>query len=139
MMSKTHDWLTNTMQHSSRLMAAAAAAALAIALVAAQGSGPAQAAGASSSVPAIAWHRCPANSAAAMAGGFLCATVAAPLDYRNPAGAKIELAVVEHRATGPRRRGVIFVNPGGPGVPGTEAILRSSASFRSDCSVTTTS
>jgi pimeloyl-ACP methyl ester carboxylesterase len=122
MMSKTHDWLTNTMQHCSRLMAAAGAAALAIALVAALGSGPAEAAGASSSVPAIAWHRCPANSAAAMAGGFLCATVAAPLDYRNPSGAKIELAVVEHRATGPRRRGVIFVNPGGPGVPGADAI-----------------
>ena len=51
-----------------------------------------------------------------------CAAVAAPLDYRNPSGAKIKLAVVEHRATGPRRRGVIFVNPGGPGLPGTEAI-----------------
>ena len=73
-------------------------------------------------VPAIAWHRCPASSAAAMAGGFMCAAVAAPLDYRNPSGAKIKLAVVKHRATGPRRRGVIFVNPGGPGLPGTEAI-----------------
>jgi hypothetical protein len=39
-MSKTHDWLTNTMQHSSRLMAAAGAAALATALSAALGSGP---------------------------------------------------------------------------------------------------
>ncbi len=57
-----------------------------------------------------------------MAGGFLCATVRAPLDYRNPSGAKINLAVVEHRATGPRLHGVIFVNPGGPGVPGTVAI-----------------
>lgn len=57
-----------------------------------------------------------------MAGGFMCAAVAAPLDYRNPSGAKIKLAVVKHRATGPRRRGVIFVNPGGPGLPGTEAI-----------------
>jgi pimeloyl-ACP methyl ester carboxylesterase len=57
-----------------------------------------------------------------MAGGFLCATVTAPLDYRDPSGTKIKLAVVEHRATGPKRRGVIFVNPGGPGLPGTEAI-----------------
>jgi pimeloyl-ACP methyl ester carboxylesterase len=54
-----------------------------------------------------------------MAGGFLCATVAAPLDYSNPAGPKIRLAVVEHVATGPARRGVIFFNPGGPGGPGT--------------------
>lgn len=54
-----------------------------------------------------------------MAGGFLCATVAAPLDYRDPSGAKIRLAVVEHPATGAARRGVIFFNPGGPGGPGT--------------------
>jgi pimeloyl-ACP methyl ester carboxylesterase len=48
--------------------------------------------------------------------------VTAPLDYQSHSRAKIKLAVVEHRATGPRSRGVIFVNPGGPGVPGTEAI-----------------
>ena len=54
-----------------------------------------------------------------MAGGFLCATVAAPLDYRNPSGPKIRLAVVEHVATGSAHPGVIFFNPGGPGGPGT--------------------
>ena len=54
-----------------------------------------------------------------MAGGFVCATVAAPLDYRDPSGPKIRLAVVEHPAAGPARRGVIFFNPGGPGGPGT--------------------
>jgi pimeloyl-ACP methyl ester carboxylesterase len=116
-------------QGSSRLMAAVGAAALAITLVTAVGSGSA---GASSSVPAIAWHRCPTNSAVSMAGGFLCATVPAPLDYRNPSGAKIKLAVVEHRAAGPRRRGVIFVNPGGPGVPGTEEIPAELSLFPKD-------
>ena len=60
-------------------------------------SSSAASASAASPVPPVAWHRCPAGSAAAMAGGFLCATVAAPLDYRNPSGAKIRLAVVEHR------------------------------------------
>ena len=109
-------------QGTSRWMTAVGASGLVIVLVTGLGFGPAGAAGASSSVPAIAWHRCPASSAAAMAGGFMCAAVAAPLDYRNPSGAKIKLAVVKHRATGPRRRGVIFVNPGGPGLPGTEAI-----------------
>lgn len=54
-----------------------------------------------------------------MAGGFLCATVAAPLDYRDPSGPKVKLAVVDHTATGPARRGVIFFNPGGPGGAGT--------------------
>ena len=58
-------------QGYSRLMAAVGAAALAIALVTALGSGPAGAAGASGPLPAIAWHRCPANSAASIAGGFL--------------------------------------------------------------------
>ena len=108
--------------NSSRLMAAVVILALAVGLVTALGSGSAGATSSSSSVPAVAWHHCRANSAAAMAGGFACATVAAPRDYRNPSGTKIRLAVVEHRATGPKRRGVIFVNPGGPGVPGTVAI-----------------
>ena len=82
-------------------------------------SSSAASAAAASPVPPVAWHRCPAGSAAAMAGGFLCATVAAPLDYRDPSGAKIRLAVVEHVAAGLARRGVIFFNPGGPGGPGT--------------------
>ena len=99
--------------------AGVAAAALVSVLVPALGAGPAGAAGTSAAVPPIAWHRCPAGSAGAMVGGFSCATVAAPLDYRNPSGPKISLAVVEHAATGPARRGVIFFNPGGPGGPGT--------------------
>ncbi len=97
------------------------AAAVTGALLGAAGllSAGAASAAAASPVRAVAWHRCPAGSAAAMAGGFSCATVAAPLDYSNPSGAKIRLAVVEHAATGPARRGVIFFNPGGPGGPGT--------------------
>jgi pimeloyl-ACP methyl ester carboxylesterase len=101
------------------LLAAVAAGALVSALVPAFGTGPAAAAGTSSLVPPVGWHQCPAGSAAAMAGGFVCAAVAAPLDYRDPSGAKISLAVVEHVATGSHRRGVIFFNPGGPGGPGT--------------------
>ncbi len=101
------------------LMGAAAVAALVFGLVPALGAGPAGAAGTSGPVPAIAWHRCPAGSAGAMVGGFSCATVAAPLDYRDLSGPKIRLAVVEHPATGPASRGVIFFNPGGPGGAGT--------------------
>jgi pimeloyl-ACP methyl ester carboxylesterase len=86
---------------------------------AAGASGTAGAAGAAGTVPPIAWHRCPPGSAGRMAAGFLCATVAAPLDYRDPSGPKISLAVVEHVATGPGRPGVIFFNPGGPSGPGT--------------------
>lgn len=57
-----------------------------------------------------------------MAGGFLCATVAAPLDYGDSSGQRIKLAVVEHPATGSMPHGVIFVNPGGPGGQGTVQI-----------------
>jgi pimeloyl-ACP methyl ester carboxylesterase len=99
--------------------AGVAVAALVSVLVSAFGADPAGAAGTSSRVPAVAWHRCPAGSAGAMVGGFSCATVAAPLDYRDPSGPKIRLALAEHPATGPARRGVIFFNPGGPGGSGT--------------------
>ena len=104
---------------------AAVVAALGSVLVPALGGSPAGAAGglgaagAAGAVPAVAWHRCPAGSAGAMVGGFSCATVAAPLDYRDPSGPKIRLAVVQHAASGPGRRGVIFFNPGGPGGAGT--------------------
>jgi pimeloyl-ACP methyl ester carboxylesterase len=101
------------------LTGAGIAAALVSVLVPAFGAGPAGAAGTSGAVPAVAWHRCPAGSAGAMVGGFTCATVAAPLNYRDPSGPKIRLALVEHPATGPARRGVIFFNPGGPGGAGT--------------------
>ncbi|MFG3507624.1 alpha/beta hydrolase [Streptomyces sp. NPDC047821] len=48
--------------------------------------------------------------------GFQCATVKAPLDYADPHGEKIELAVSRVKATGPGRRlGSLLVNPGGPG------------------------
>ena len=82
-------------------------------------SSSAASASATNPVPAVAWHRCPAGSAGAVVGGFSCATIAAPLDYSNPSGPKIRLAVVEHPATGPTSRGVIFFNPGGPGGAGT--------------------
>jgi hypothetical protein len=94
-------------------------AALVSVLVPVLAAGSARAAGTPGAVPGVAWHTCPAGSAGAVAGGFLCATVAAPLDYQDPSGPKIRLAVVEHVATGPAPRGVIFFNPGGPGGPGT--------------------
>ncbi len=91
------------------------AAALVFVLVPVLGAAPAGAVDRARPVPAIAWHVCPAGSAAAMAGGFVCATVTAPLDYEHPSGPKIKLAIVEHPAADLRSRGVIFVNPGGPG------------------------
>jgi pimeloyl-ACP methyl ester carboxylesterase len=109
-------WIRRGTGRRARLIGAAALVSV---LLPALGAAPAGAADTSDAVSPIAWHRCTAGSAAAMAGGFLCATVAAPLDYRNPSGPKIRLAVVEHVATRSPRRGMIFFNPGGPGGPGT--------------------
>ena len=48
--------------------------------------------------------------------GYQCATVRVPLDYDQPAGVQISLAVSRLPATDPaHRRGSLFVNPGGPG------------------------
>jgi pimeloyl-ACP methyl ester carboxylesterase len=45
-----------------------------------------------------------------------CATARLPLNYHQPRGATIKIALLRVRAAGPRRRlGTIFVNPGGPG------------------------
>lgn len=59
-------------------------------------------------VPKLTWTDCE--------DGFQCAKAAVPLDYRQPRGATIELALVRKPATDPARRiGSLFVNPGGPG------------------------
>ncbi|AXG78615.1 alpha/beta hydrolase [Streptomyces paludis] len=47
---------------------------------------------------------------------FQCATMKAPLDYAEPDGKQIDLAVSRKKATGPGKRlGSLLVNPGGPG------------------------
>ena len=52
-----------------------------------------------------------------------CATVEVPLEYSDPDGEQIPLAVTRHRATDPDQRiGSLFINPGGPGVPATEMV-----------------
>ncbi|NJP66924.1 alpha/beta fold hydrolase [Streptomyces sp. ventii] len=55
--------------------------------------------------------------------GLDCATVEVPLEYTDPDGERIALAVTRHRATDPDRRiGSLFINPGGPGVPATGTV-----------------
>ncbi|MFF2774432.1 alpha/beta hydrolase [Streptomyces sp. NPDC058052] len=56
--------------------------------------------------------------------GLECATLKVPLDYADPAGRKIDLAISRTKATSPRdRRGVLLLNPGGPGGPGLDMPL----------------
>lgn len=61
------------------------------------------------------WQRCDARSP----GAFQCATLEVPLDYRDPGGRKVEIAISRLRASSAKeRRGVLLFNPGGPGGPG---------------------
>jgi pimeloyl-ACP methyl ester carboxylesterase len=53
-------------------------------------------------------------------GDDRCARLTVPLDYRDPSGATIRLAVLEVPAADPGSRiGSLVINPGGPGEPGT--------------------
>ena len=49
-------------------------------------------------------------------GGFECGTLTVPLDYDEPDGETIDVAVTRHPADNPDERiGALFLNPGGPG------------------------
>lgn len=70
-------------------------------------------------VPKLNWQPCTEPTQK----GFQCANVQVPLDYKNPSGESIELAVIKHSATEQSRRiGSLFLNPGGPGGAGTEEL-----------------
>jgi pimeloyl-ACP methyl ester carboxylesterase len=71
-------------------------------------------------VPVLEWAACPPDSPGGMVGGFQCATATVPLDYEDPTGEQITLALVRHPAgSGEDGAPTLFVNPGGPGGPGT--------------------
>jgi pimeloyl-ACP methyl ester carboxylesterase len=64
-------------------------------------------------------------------GKFECATLTVPIDYQDPGGETIELALLKDPADDPSRRvGSLVVNPGGPGAPGTSYAENSSFAFR---------
>jgi pimeloyl-ACP methyl ester carboxylesterase len=60
--------------------------------------------------------------------GAVCATASVPLDYDDPAGETISLAVAKVPATDQANRiGTVFFNPGGPGGAGADAIRSGAA------------
>jgi pimeloyl-ACP methyl ester carboxylesterase len=63
----------------------------------------------------LRWHACGGQLA-----GLQCATLQVPLNYADPGGRKLTLALSMVPATAPRsqQQGVLLVNPGGPGEPG---------------------
>ena len=53
--------------------------------------------------------------------GYECGTLQVPLDYANPAGRKIDIAMDRKAATG-TKTGSLLMNPGGPGASGVDSL-----------------
>ena len=63
---------------------------------------------AAASAAAINWQSC--------GGSFECATIKVPVDYANPGGKTLDLAMLKQPAKDPSKRiGTLMANPGGPG------------------------
>ena len=66
----------------------------------------------------VQWGACPAD---VTKPGLQCGTIEVPLDYRQPDGRKIEVAISRLASQNPaKRRGVLLVNQGGPGETGLQ-------------------
>jgi pimeloyl-ACP methyl ester carboxylesterase len=65
---------------------------------------------------ALHWHACASAGANAR-----CGRIQVPLNYADPGGRKITVALTEVQATAPasQQQGILLVNPGGPGASGT--------------------
>lgn len=56
-------------------------------------------------------------------GGFQCATIPVPVDYANPTGPTLPMAIVRQPARDQaHKKGVLLVNPGGPGGSGIDTV-----------------
>src|SRR5215218_8480714 len=76
----------------------------------------------------VAWSKCHAQL-----GPFQCATVQVPLDYDQPDGATISIALGRLPATDPQHRiGSLLINPGGPGGSGVSFTLFEGPSLYTD-------
>ena len=70
----------------------------------------------------LSWDSC---------GGSECATLEVPVDYGDPGGDTVELALERVPAAEPDQRvGSLVVNPGGPGAPGTDMASNADGYFR---------
>ncbi|MDT5084003.1 MAG: hypothetical protein QOJ61_1046, partial [Mycobacterium sp.] len=75
-----------------------------------------------SSAPQLNWGSCSQIiSSPGDVPSAQCATVAVPVDYANPGGAQVQLAVIRIPATGPRI-GSLLINPGGPGASAVDMV-----------------
>ncbi|MEO7235540.1 MAG: alpha/beta fold hydrolase, partial [Lapillicoccus sp.] len=100
------------MTHPRRITATAALASVVTLLAGALvGLAPTASAVGQADPPRIAWSDCD--------DGFQCADVPVPLDYDRPSGGTITVALLRLPSTDPaKRKGSLFVDPGGPGGSG---------------------
>lgn len=63
--------------------------------------------------------------------GLQCSTAIAPLDWNDPAGDRIELALIRQPATSGSPIGSLLLNPGGPGASGYD-FVRDSIDYATD-------
>lgn len=72
------------------------------------------------------WQRCDAKNPAT----YQCATLKVPLNYGNSGGKKTDIAISRIKASSAKeRRGVLLLNPGGPGGPGLDLPVSVGADF----------
>lgn len=92
---------------SRAALSAVVGVALAVAPLAPADAMPRPAAQVHAAVPKLAWTGCDVL--------FQCATAPVPLDYGQPHGRTINLALLKRPASDPAHRiGTLFINPGGP-------------------------
>ncbi|MFJ7203925.1 alpha/beta hydrolase [Streptomyces sp. NPDC098789] len=76
-----------------------------------------------------AWHRCSPDRPAE----YECATLKVPLDYQRPEGRTLDVAISRMKSENPaKRRGVLLLNPGGPGTSGLSRPIRANADMPKD-------
>jgi pimeloyl-ACP methyl ester carboxylesterase len=84
----------------------------------------------SAAVPVLEWDRCGDDFGGGVppdGGGpglkFSCAWAGVPLDYDDPGGTTVKLALKRLEAARPEQKlGTLFVNPGGPGGSGVDVV-----------------
>ncbi|MBP2329232.1 pimeloyl-ACP methyl ester carboxylesterase [Kibdelosporangium banguiense] len=78
-------------------------------------------------VAAIDWKPCPEDATAE------CGSLRLPIDYARPSAEKFGLAVARRKATDPaKRKGIMLINPGGPGGSGVDFALEAKTFFSAD-------
>ncbi|NUP52521.1 MAG: alpha/beta fold hydrolase [Catenulispora sp.] len=81
----------------------------------------------------ISWGACttePADDPKADLSAFQCGTIDVPLDYSQPAGKFVKVAMVKWPAANPGgKQGSLLTNPGGPGASGVDFVEEAKQQF----------